>query len=167
MLNLLTLFTNFMIALIAAIAKNNCIGKDNQLPWHIPEDLEHFKKLTTGKVVLMGRKTWESIPEKFRPLPNRKNLVITRNTNYEIPKGMEIFNNTESALEKYKDQDVFVIGGAGIYKQTIDLADTLYITHVHKEVEGDAFFPEIDPEIWKEVEREDHEKFSFVTYKRL
>ena len=155
-----------MLSLIAAIAQNNCIGKDNQLPWNIPEDMKHFKDLTKGHVVLMGRNTWESIPKKFRPLPNRTNIVITRNKEYKVPEGVEVYSSIEEVLEKHKGKLVFSIGGASIYKQTIDLADTLYITHVHKDVDGDTFFPNIDKSIWKEVEREDREDFSFVVYKK-
>jgi len=154
-----------MIALIAAVAKNNCIGKDNKLPWHLPEDLEHFKKMTTHKIVLMGRKTYESIVNYLgKPLPNRKNIVITRNPDYQVPENVEVYNDINSALEVYKTENVFVIGGAGIYAQTIALADRLYITQVDQEVAGDAFFPDIDPTVWQETEREDHKGFSFMTY---
>lgn len=156
-----------MISLIAAISENNCIGKDNLLPWHIPEDLAHFKKITTGKIVLMGRKTWESIPEKFRPLPNRKNIVITTQTDFAAPENVEIYHSINDAIAKHTDEDMFIIGGATIYTQTINLADTLYITHVSQVVDGDAFFPDIDKHIWKETERENHDKFSFVKYERI
>ena len=155
-----------MLSLIAAISENNCIGKDNSLPWNIPEDMKHFKDITTGHIVLMGRNTWESIPEKFRPLPNRKNIVITRDIKYMVPKGVEVYSSIDEALEKYKKQDLFIIGGASIYKQTIEKADKLFITEVHQFVDGDAFFPEIDKNVWQEVEREDHEGFSFVRYIR-
>ncbi len=156
-----------MISLIAAVSENNCIGKKNTLPWHIPEDLLHFKKITTGNTVLMGRKTWESIPEKFRPLPNRKNIIISSQKNMVIPEGVALFHSLEDALAANQDEDIFVIGGATIYAQTIDLADTLYITEVHKHIDGDAFFPAFDKQIWKETERENHENFSFVTYKKI
>lgn len=155
-----------MISLIAAISENNCIGKDNLLPWHLPEDLKHFKELTTGKTVLMGRKTWESIPEKFRPLPNRKNIVITTQSDFIVPEGVEIYHAINDAISAHTNEDIFIIGGATIYTQTINLADTLYITHVHQVVDGDAFFPSIDQNIWKETERKNHENFSFVTYKK-
>ncbi|MFH1291961.1 MAG: dihydrofolate reductase [bacterium] len=156
-----------MIALISAVADNNCIGKNNQLPWHIPEDLKHFKELTSKKTVLMGRKTFESILGYLgKPLPKRKNIVITRSTDYQVPNGAEVYNNIQQAFADHENEDIFVIGGAGIYAQTIDLADTLYITHVRGLVEGDAFFPKIDTTIWKEVEREDHNGYSFVTYKK-
>ncbi len=155
-----------MIALIAAISENNCIGKSGTLPWYIPEDLKRFKKITTGHTVLMGRKTWESIPEKFRPLPNRKNIVITRNTTYPVPEDVQRYHSVEEALTHEKG-DIMIIGGAEIYAQSIDQADTLYITHVRTFIEdGTAFFPTIDRTIWKETEREEHEHISFVTYKK-
>jgi len=153
-----------MLSLIAAVAQNNCIGKKNDLPWNIPEDLKHFKDITSGHIVLMGRNTWESIPEKFRPLPNRKNIVITRDIKYMVPKGVEVYSSIDEALEKYKKQDLFIIGGASIYKQTIEKADKLFITEVHQFVDGDAFFPEIDKNIWQEVDRDNREYFSFVKY---
>ncbi|MFH1287013.1 MAG: dihydrofolate reductase [Candidatus Magasanikbacteria bacterium] len=155
------------LSLIAAIASNNCIGKNNSLPWHMPEDLKHFKELTTGSVVLMGRNTWESLPEKFRPLPDRKNIVITRNTEYQIPDGVFLYHSIDDALKAHEGEDIFVIGGAMMYKQTIDLADRLYITHVEQDVDGDAFFPEIDPTVWKEVGRDNREEFSFVEYRKI
>ena len=154
------------ISLIAAISKNYVIGKNNDLPWHIPEDLKHFRDVTRGKTVLMGRKTWESIPEKFRPLPKRVNIVVTRNKEYQVPESVVLFNNIEEALASRSNEEVMVIGGGGIYAQTIKKADMLYITHVDMEVEGDVLFPQIDLSVWKETEREDHDGFSFVTYKR-
>ncbi|MFA7245120.1 MAG: dihydrofolate reductase [Candidatus Magasanikbacteria bacterium] len=153
-----------MLSLIAAISENNCIGKNNALPWNIKEDMKHFKEITSGNIVLMGRNTWESIPERFRPLPNRKNIVITRDENYLLPENVEKYFSIEEALEKYKNENVFIIGGASIYKQTIDIADKLYITEVHKTFDGDVFFPEINKNIWKEVGREDFGEFSFVEY---
>ena len=154
-----------MLALIAAISKNNCIGKDGSLPWHIPEDMAHFKSLTMGNTVLMGRKTWESIPEKFRPLPGRKNVIVTRQENFDAPEGVEVFFDLDEALEANKEKNIFVIGGGQIYTQTIDRADTLYLTRVAQYVEGcDVFFPNIDPSLWQPTQREDHDGFSFVTY---
>lgn len=156
------------INLIVAISKNNCIGKDNKLPWHLPEDLKHFKKITSGKTVLMGRKTFESILDYLgKPLPKRKNIVITRNKNYEVPEGVEVYTDLNEAIEKYKNEEVFVIGGSSIYEQSMPLADKLYITHVNQEVDGDAFFPEINNEVWKEKSREEHEGFAFVNYVRM
>lgn len=154
------------LSLIAAISKNNCIGKNGTLPWHIPEDFQHFKTVTMGKVVLMGRKTWESLPEKFRPLPGRKNVVITRQTAYTIPKGVELYPTIEQALLVHPTEEVVSIGGAEIYRQTIDHADRLYITHVHQHVDGDAFFPEIDDRVWEEAARETHDGFDVVEYVR-
>jgi dihydrofolate reductase len=156
-----------MITLIAALAENNCIGKNGTLPWHIPEDLAHFKELTNGKIVLMGRKTWESLPEKFRPLPNRKNIVISRQKGYELPADVEIFDEITDAFKKYQKDEIFVIGGAEIYRQSIEAADILEITRVHQVVDGDAFFPEIKKDIWEEVGRIDFEKFSFLRYKKI
>lgn len=156
------------IALIAAISKNNCIGRDNDLPWHIPEDLEFFKKMTQDKVVLMGRKTWESIPEKYRPLPKRTNVIISRNTEYSVPKGVYVFADVEQALNYFEGQEIMVSGGGQIYALVMDKADTLYITHVDQEIpECHAFFPHIDPKIWLKAERIDRDGYSFVTYKKV
>lgn len=154
------------ISIIAGVAENNCIGIGNTLPWHIPEDLAHFKKVTQGKPVLMGSKTWESLPEKFRPLPGRTNIVIAKKKDYVLPEGVLLFNDLDSPFKELLDEEIFIIGGGSIYAQMIGIADTLYITHIHRKVDGDVFFPEIDSNIWKETEREDHEDFSFVTYKR-
>lgn len=154
------------LALIAAVAKNNCIGNNNALPWHLPEDLRHFKELTFGKTVLMGRKTWESIPAKFRPLPGRKNIVITSQTDYPLPDAVEKFTSIPAALTMHANDTVYVMGGAEIYKQTINQADTLFLTEIHHDVAGDVFFPIVDPTQWRETAREDHDTFSFVTYTR-
>ena len=156
------------IALIFAAANNNCIGKNGMLPWHIPEDLAHFKKLTENKTVLMGRKTWESLPEKYRPLPNRTNIVITRQNDYALPEGVLRYDSVDTALAKHANEDIMVIGGGEIFTQTIARADTLAMTHVTQTVDaGTAFFPAIDPNIWRETERENHDGFSFVTYKKV
>lgn len=156
-----------MIILIAAISKNGAIGKDGKIPWHIPEDLKHFKETTEGKTVLMGRKTFESILGYLgKPLPNRKNIIITRQKNYEVPKEVEVYPNIEDALKKHRLEDIYVIGGAEIYKETIPRADKLIITEIHKNVEGDAFFPNIDPNDWREISREDRGEYSFVEYVR-
>jgi len=154
-----------MIALVAAVSKNGVIGAKNDLPWYLPEDLKHFKMLTTGKTVLMGRKTFESIMNRLgKPLPNRKNVVVTRDQNYVVPDGVLVFNTVEDALNALKNEEVMVAGGGEIFKQTVARADTLYITEVDREVEGDVYFPKINPARWKEIEREPHEGFSFVTY---
>jgi dihydrofolate reductase len=155
------------IALVAAVAENNCIGKDGQLPWRIAEDMKHFKELTMGNTVLMGRKTWESIPEKFRPLPGRKNVVITRNAHYPLPPDVERFTDPRDAIASHLKENIFVIGGGEIYQQTLPLADTVYLTHVHQPVDGDTFFPSLDPSVWKAETRHDFDGFSFVTYKHV
>lgn len=155
-------------SLIAAIAKNNCIGVKNKIPWNIPEDFQYFKKTTMGKTCVMGQATFESIIGYIgKPLPGRKNVVVTLDKNYQALEGVRIFNSLDEVFEKLKDEDVFICGGASIYRQTIDKVDTLYITHVNQEFDGDVFFPEIDQNIWKETWREDHDGFSFVIYKKI
>ncbi|SDR71302.1 dihydrofolate reductase [Polaribacter sp. KT25b] len=162
-----------MITIIAAIAKNNALGKDNDLIWHLPADLKRFKKVTTGHHILMGRNTFESIG---KPLPNRTTIIVTRNKNY-FKDGCLIANSLEDAIELAKnDAEIYVIGGAEIYKYAIEnnLVDALDITLVHHEFEADAFFPEIDTKIWKEVSREDFKAdkknnfdYSFVSYRKI
>lgn len=161
-----------IISIIAAVSENNVIGKDNTLIWHLPEDMKYFKEKTTGHIVITGRKNYESIPEKFRPLPNRTNIVITNQSNYNAP-GAIVVNSIESALKKCKelgDKEIFIIGGAQIYMQTIDIAHKLYITKIHKSFEGDAFFPKIDLTVWDETSSISHFseknncKFSFIEY---
>lgn len=156
-----------MLVIIAAVAQNNCIGQENKLPWHIPEDLKNFKRLTTNKIVLMGRKTWESIPEKFRPLPQRTNIVISRQKNLIVPNGVQLFSSIDEAISAHQNEEVFVIGGAEIYNQAMPLASRLFITEVNKIVAGDTFFPAIDSSRWREVNREAQAGFSFVTYDRI
>lgn len=156
-----------MFSIIAAVAKNNCIGKNNKIPWNIPEDFQYFKKITLGKTVLMGEKTFQSILNYLgKPLPGRKTVVLTRNSNFLPREGVRVFNSLEEAFEKLKNEDVFVCGGANIYAQTINLVDKLYITWVNQEPDGDVFFPKIDEKNWQETWREDHDGFSFVIYKK-
>lgn len=156
-----------MFSLIVAVAENNCIGIKNQLPWNIPEDLAHFKQLTMGKTCLMGLKTFESILGYLgKPLPGRKTVVVSNNPEFTPPPDVRVFNSLDAVFENLKNEDVFVCGGASIYAQTLNRVDTLYITRVHKIVEGDVFFPEIDPSIWYETAREDYPEFSFITYKK-
>ena len=137
-----------MISLIVAIAQNNAIGKDNDLLWHISEDLKYFKKTTNARTVLMGRKTWESLP--FKPLKNRRNIVVSSQKDYQISSA-ELFSDTDKALEALKEEkdEVFCIGGASLYKALLPKADKLYITRVYKDFEADVFFPEIDEQIWE------------------
>ena len=162
-----------MITVIAAIAKNYALGKDNDLIWHLPADLKRFKKVTTGHYIVMGRNTFESIG---RPLPNRTTIIITRNKNY-FKEGCLIANSLEQAVEMSKEEaQVFIIGGAQIYKETIakDLAQQLDITLVHKDFEADVYFPEIDAKIWKEIARENFKAdeknkldYSFISYQKI
>jgi dihydrofolate reductase len=155
------------IHMIAAVAKNNVIGKSNDLPWYIPEDLKKFKDLTLGKTVLMGRKTYESILNRLgKPLPNRKHIVITKDQAYEAKHpDVVVLHDLNQALDGLKD-DVMVIGGGEIYKQMMDLADVLHITHVHKDIEGDTFFPEIDNVVWRKESEEPGNGFTWVKYVR-
>ncbi len=164
-----------MVTIIVAIAKNNAIGKGNDLIWYLPADLKRFKKITTGHTIIMGRNTFESIG---KPLPNRRSIIITRQKDYKI-EGCFTANSIEQALELAKDEnEVFIIGGSQIYKQVLEknLVDRLDVTLVHEEFDADAFFPEIDLNIWEETKREDFKSdeknkydYSFVTYikKRL
>lgn len=154
-------------SLIAAVASNNCIGKNNKIPWNIPEDFQYFKKMTLGKTCVMGQATFDSIVGYLgKPLPGRKNVIITSNKNYPTPDGVRVFHSLDDAFQQLKNEDVFICGGASIYSQTIEKVDTLYITHIYQSPEGDTFFPEIDKNIWHEASREDHDGFSFVTYKK-
>ncbi len=156
--------------IIAAIANNNALGKDNQLIWHLSADLKRFKKLTTGHHIIMGRNTFESIG---KPLPNRTTIIITRNKNYK-QEGCLIAHSLDQAIEMVKnDNSPFIIGGAQIYKEAIEIVDNLDITFVHHDFEADVFFPKIDMKIWKEIAREtfkadDKNKFdySFVKFIR-
>jgi len=150
--------------IIAAVAENDVIGKDGEIPWHIPEDLEHFKEKTTGHTVVMGRKTFESLPDSFKPLPNRQNIVLTRSDFSPENESVNIANSLEEAWKKSENERVFIIGGAGVYKQCMEEADKLILTEIKEEYEGDTFFPEYSKENWKEVEREKHEDFDFVEY---
>ena len=143
------------LSLIAAVASNGCIGRGGDLPWYIPEDLRHFKRLTMGRPVIMGRVTYEGIVARLGgPLPGRENIVLSRS-------GLSL----DEAL-KGRRGEVFVAGGAQIYALALPRADRIYLTRVHRAVEGDAFFPPLDMAAWGEVAREDHDGFSFVTLER-
>jgi len=156
------------LTLVAAVAKNGVIGASNALPWYIPEDLKHFKQVSTGKTVLMGRNTFDSIMERLKkPLPDRINVVVTRNLDFKAPDGVLVFRDLDSALTYLSDRDeVIVAGGGQIYSQTINRADKLILTEVDKEIEGDVYFPEYDKTNWKETQREDINGFSWVEYER-
>ena len=159
-----------MITIIAAIAKNNALGKNNKLIWHLPSDLKRFKKITLNHSIIMGRKTFESLN---KALPNRTNIVITRNPDYQA-KDCTIVNSLQAALELVKNEEnVFIMGGAQIYKQALKVADKLDLTFVHQNFEADTYFPEIDATRWKETSRLDclaDEKnkydYSFVSFER-
>jgi len=161
------------ISIIVAKAKNNVIGKDNQLIWKLSSDLRLFKKLTTDHHIVMGRKTYESVG---KPLPNRTSIVITRNKDFKLPEGHFVFHSLEEAIQlcigKNLEQ-VFIIGGAEIYRQAIPICDELIVTEVDAYPQGDVFFPDIDPDIWKVVSQEHFQKdekneydFDLVIYKR-
>jgi dihydrofolate reductase len=143
-----------ILSLVAAIGKNNELGKNGALLWHMPADMKHFKEITSGHTVVMGRKTYESIG---KPLPNRRNIVVTRDTNYTA-EGVEIVHSVKTAIEKVKNEnEVFIIGGTEIYKQFMPQANRLYITHVDaSDAKANAFFPEIIPMVWNETSHEEH-----------
>ena len=156
--------------LIFARARNGVIGKDNTLPWHLPEDLAHFKHTTLGQPVVMGRKTWESLPPKFRPLPGRTNIVVTRQRDW-YSEGAVVAHSIEDALTHCPvDAQVWVIGGAEVYAQAMPLAQRAVVTEIDADFEGDAYAPTLSP-AWREVQRESHTAanglaFSFVTYQQ-
>jgi len=160
-----------MISIIVAIAEDYGIGSKNDLLWHIPEDLKRFKKLTFGQAVIMGKKTWESLPRK--PLPGRKNIVITDDPLECIDCSITAYS-IEDALSKCdKSEEIFIIGGGSIYRQFMPLADRLYITHIHKSAPADTYFPFIDPEIWEPIEKEEHKQaekdsipYTYIVYRR-
>ncbi len=146
------------LSIIVAVSENNVIGKDNRLIWRLPGDMKFFKEKTTGHVIITGRKNYESIPEKFRPLPDRKNIVVTRQKNYHAP-GAIVVSSIENALqyvsENHNQEEIFIIGGAEIYGQTIPVCDKIYLTHIHHTFEGDAYFPIINEKEWVCVKSED------------
>jgi len=156
-------------SIIVAIAKNNAIGKDNKLLWYLPNDLKHFKEVTTGHTVIMGRKTFDSVG---KPLPKRRNIVVTRQP--ITIEGCEVVDSIEAALALCAgEEEVFIVGGAEIYRQALHLTNRIYLTRVDQDFDGDTFFPEPDPKDWEEKEREDFEpdeknkyRYSFITLER-
>ena len=161
-----------MTTIVVAMGEKNEIGADNQLLWHLPKDLKHFKDITSGHPIIMGRKTYESIG---KALPNRTNIVISRKKNW-FEEGILIVGSIKEAVKFAKkiDEDVFIIGGGNIYEQTMEVADKLEVTLVKAELKADTFFPKIDPKIWKLTEEVFHEKdeknqydFSFQTYEKI
>jgi dihydrofolate reductase len=159
-----------MISLIAAMAENRVIGANNALPWHLPDDLRHFKQLTRGHAVIMGRRNYQSIG---RPLPERRNIVVTNQRDFTAP-GCQVVHSIEEAFRAAADDhELFVIGGAEIYRQCLPMAQRLYLTLVHASIPGDTFFPEFDAREWAETARERHEAdtrnphpYTFLTLER-
>lgn len=155
-----------MIEIIVAMDEHGGIGKHNQLMWHIPADLQRFKNMTTGHAVVMGRNTWESLPEKVRPLPNRTNLVLTTQQDY-VAHGATVIHDIKNILEYDK---IFVIGGGQIYEQTKHLAHVLHVTRVHASYDADAWFGDVDPMVWKLEHVQHHAatpSYSFLKYSRI
>ncbi len=160
-----------IISIIVAVASNGAIGKDNDLLWHIPEDFKWFKKHTKGNTVVMGKKTWESLPA--RPLPGRINIVISDDPS-DYFEGAEMAGSIQEAIDKMsEDKENFIIGGGSIYGQFLPLADKFYLTRVHCDFDADIFFPDFDIEDWKEVYHEEHPEkepnnlgFTFLIYER-
>nr|AIA14776.1 Dihydrofolate reductase [uncultured bacterium] len=159
------------ISAIVAMAENRVIGKNNQLPWRLPADLRHFKALTMGKPILMGRKTHESIG---RVLPGRQNIITTRNTAFQVPEAL-VVHSLEAALKTLPEtEEVMLIGGAELYRELFPKVQRIYMTLVHAEVEGDSYFPELKPSEWQQISCEDHEAdqdnaypYSFLVWERL
>lgn len=159
-----------MLSMVVAMGKNRAIGLNNQMPWHMPADLQHFKQVTLGKPIVMGRRTYESIG---KPLPNRRNLILSSQTNLNIP-GCEVFSSIESVLDTLKDQpEIMIIGGANLYQQCLAKTQRLYLTFIDHDFDADAYFPEWNLTEWTELSREDHPAdlknaydYSFVTLER-
>ena len=164
-----------MIALIAALAKNRVIGDQNRLLWHLPEDMRYFRDTTRGNPVIMGRKTWESLPSAFRPLPGRANFVVSRNLAYQA-EGARLCGSLDAAIEQAqatRATEIFIIGGAEIYRQALPKADRLYLTEIEQDFVGDAIFPEFSASLWHEIARTTPPlasvaslSFSFVVYQK-
>jgi len=156
------------IAMIAAMAKNNVIGKDNDMPWHLPDDLKFFKSKTVGKPIIMGRKTFESIG--CRPLPNRQNFVISRNANLKFD-GVQVFSSVDEAIAGLSnEEEVIIMGGGQLYKEMLPRADRLYVTMIDAEIDGDTFFPNWQALAWNTLDKVRHETderhayaFDFIT----
>lgn len=164
-----------MISIIVAASTNNVIGQSNDLPWYLPADLKNFARITTGHTVVMGRKTFESIVNKLgKPLPNRQNIVITRQENYQVPAGVMVVNSIEEAIKKAENnQEIFIIGGAQIYNLAFPVVDRIYMTRIHTNIEGDAYFPEFNENEWELISEKFNQRegknsydYSFLIYER-
>ena len=152
-----------MVSIIVAKSKNNVIGSNGSIPWSVPKDLKYFKELTEGNTVIMGRKTYESLPENKKPLPNRINIVITRDSNIKA-NGCIIVNSLEEALLKADNKnDTFIIGGGEIYKQALNFVDKIYITEINEEFVGDTYFPKLSDK-WDLITVEENKECNFMTY---
>ncbi len=164
-----------IISLIAAVSHNRVIGKNNDLPWHLPDDMKFFMQTTKGHHCIMGRKNYESLPEKFKPLPNRTNIVITRQKNFNAP-GCLVMNAIDQGLsvaQNNNENEVFIIGGAEIYREAMEQTHRMYLTEIYAEIDGDTYFPTFNKHLWKEIKREHHaaderHKFAFdyVVYEK-
>lgn len=164
-----------IVSMIAAMTRNRVIGKENDIPWHLPDDFQYFKTTTTAHHVIMGRKNYDSLPPKFKPLPNRPNLVVTRNREFKAP-GVEVFHSLADALAYAKikgEPEAFIIGGGEIYQMGLEVCDRIYLTEIDTELSGDTFFPEFDRKKWKETSRIHHPSdlrhafaFDFVIFQK-
>jgi len=164
-----------IISFIAALSKNRVIGKNNDLPWHLPDDMKYFMQTTKAHYVIMGRKNYDSIPEKFRPLPNRTNVVVSRQKSFKAP-GCVVVHSLEDGIEQARrgnEQEAFIIGGAEIFKSGFPFSQRLYLTEIAAEVGGDTYFPEWNAAEWTEISRQHHPvdarhafAFDFVVYER-
>ena len=159
------------LTLIAACARGGVIGIENRMPWHLPEDMKFFREATRGKPVIMGRKTWESLPDAFRPLPGRLNIVVSRNPDFHAAGGTVVGSLADALTAAGDAETAFVIGGAELYRQALPLADRLLLTEIDRDFDGDAYFPEFARDVWQEVARdariaESGLPFAFVTYQR-
>lgn len=164
-----------IISLIAALTRNSVIGKNNGLPWHLPDDMKYFMQTTKGHHVLMGRKNYDSIPEKFRPLPNRTNILLTRQKDFDAPNCL-VVNSLDAGVDiaqKAAESELFIIGGSDIYQLGFPISNRLYLTEIQTELPGDTFFPSFDKSRWTEVSRKHHPvddrhayAFDYVIYNR-
>ena len=165
-----------IVSLIAAVAENNVIGKDNRMPWHLPTDLKYFREKTMGHCVITGRKNFESIPEKFRPLYGRTNIIVTHQKDFSAPRCI-IVNSIEEAIDTAKQKnefEAFIIGGGEIFRQAMGMADKMYLTRIHTTIDGDVFFPPINMKEWREesvqhFKADEKNKFdySFIVLSRI
>lgn len=164
-----------IVSLIAAMASNRVIGKNNDLPWRLPDDMKFFMQTTKGHVVIMGRKNYDSLPPNFKPLPHRHNIVVTRQQRFDAG-GCTVVHSLENALEiakKENESEAFVIGGAEIYKLALPYTNRIYLTEINARVEGDTYFPVFDKNVWTETSRKHHAaddrhqfSFDFVIYEK-